>query len=86
MIFELLAIRNMKKQENFTEKTNKTFSNVTILLSLVYLACILVLWVRVIVSAFACGTGEGISSILVPSLYSLYKFGDLIKLSCNQLY
>lgn len=86
MIFELLTLRIMKEQENFTEKANKTFSNVTILLSLVYLVCILVLWMRVIVSAFACGTGEGISSILVPSLYSLYKFGDLINLSCSQLY
>lgn len=87
MLFEFLAIKEVMKKETFTEETSsRTYENVMLLLTIMYTVCILVLWIRVVVSAFKCGTSEGFSSVIFPSLYSLYKFGDLIKLSCNQLY
>ena len=78
------------KNEKFTEK-NKKENKPSDLLMLVYMILFviwvgisLLLWFRVVIYAFKCGGfTEGISSILLPSHYGLYKFGDLIKLSCD---
>ena len=86
MFFELLAIKSMKKETFAEEKSSRLYENIMLLFNIIYLLVILVLWIRVVISAFKCGTMEGCSSFIFPSLYSLYKFGDLIKLSCNQLY
>lgn len=88
MFFELLLLRQNKSNEKFTEEksTNRTYDNIVLLFAIIYLIIMLILWIRVIVSAFQCGAMEGFSSILFPSLYTLFKFGDLIKLSCNRLY
>lgn len=86
MLFELLLAK--KGTERFTEenKTNRTYDNIVLVFMIIYFLTMLVLWIRVVVSAFQCGAMEGFSSILFPSLYTLFKFGDLIKLSCNRLY
>lgn len=86
MLFELLLAK--KSTERFTEenKTNRTYDNIVLVFMIIYFLTMLVLWIRVVVSAFQCGAMEGFSSILFPSLYTLFKFGDLIKLSCNRLY
>jgi len=87
MIFELLALKKTIKKETFTEeKSSRLYENTMLMVTIIYFLVVLVLWVRVVISAFQCGTMEGFSSLIFPSLYSLYKFGDLIKLSCNQLY
>lgn len=81
------AIRKSLKNETFVEeKSSGLYENIVLLFMITYMLCLLILWTRVVVSAFHCGTTEGFSSLIFPSLYSLYKFGDLIKLSCNQLY
>ena len=92
MFFEIGALiktlnKNKQKEEKFTEeKPSGLYANVMLIFTIIYLLVVLVLWIRVVMSAFQCGTMEGFSSLIFPSLYSLYKFGDLIKLSCNQLY
>jgi len=91
MFFEIGALiktfKNKQKEEKFTEeKPRELYANVMLIFTIIYFLVVLVLWVRVVISAFQCGTMEGFSSLIFPSLYSLYKFGDLIKLSCNQLY
>lgn len=89
MLLEIITVLKAfnKKKEKFTEeKSSGLYENTMLILTIIYLLVILVLWVRVVISAFQCGAMEGFSSVIFPSLYSLYKFGDLIKLSCNQLY
>lgn len=89
MFFEIAALIKTlnKKEEKFTEeKSSRLYENTMLMVTIIYFLVVLVLWVRVVISAFQCGTMEGFSSLIFPSLYSLYKFGDLIKLSCNQLY
>lgn len=90
MIFEISALlKTLKKdkEEKFTEeKSSRLYENTILVFTIMYFIIVLVLWVRVVISAFQCGTMEGFGSLIFPSLYSLYKFGDLIKLSCNQLY
>ena len=87
MIFELLAFKNSIKKETFAEeKSSRFYDNTMLLFIIIYMLAVLVLWIRVVICAFKCGTMDGLSSVIFPSLYSLYKFGDLIKLSCNQLY
>ena len=86
MFFELLALKKSLKTESFTEeKSNRLYENILMLFIIIYILCALMLWVRVMLSAFKCGRVEGVSSVVFPSLYYIYKFGDLIKLSCNQL-
>ena len=86
MFFELLALKKSLKTESFTEeKSNKLYENILLIFIIIYILCAFVLWVRVILSAFQCGKAEGVSSLVFPSLYYIYKFGDLVKLSCNQL-
>lgn len=90
MFFELAILRSLnseEKKEAFSEdKSSKMYEISVFIFIIMYILIIFVLWVRVVISAFQCGTMEGISSLIFPSFYSLYKFGDLIKLSCNQLY
>lgn len=90
MFFELAILRSLnleKKKEAFSEdKSSRMYEFSVLIFIIMYVLVIFVLWIRVVISAFQCGTIEGISSIIFPSFYSLYKFGDLIKLSCNQLY
>lgn len=89
MLLEIITVLKAfnKKKEKFTEeKSSGLYENTMLILTIIYFLVVLVLWVRVVISAFQCGTMEGFSSVIFPSLYSLYKFGDLIKLSCNQLY
>lgn len=88
MLFELLLLRQNKSNEKFTEEksSNRTYDNIVLVFMIIYFIAMLVLWIRIVVSAFQCGAMEGFSSILFPSLYTLFKFGDLIKLSCNRLY
>ena len=91
MFFEIgtiISLLNSKaKKETFSEdKSSRMYENTMLIFIIMYVLVMLFLWIRVVISAFKCGTMEGLSSFIFPSFYSLYKFGDLIKLSCNQLY
>ena len=84
MLFELLTVKNALKTESFTQKkSSRLYENINLIMTIIYVLCLLVLWIRVVMFAFQCGRMEGLSSFIFPTFYSLYKFGDLIKLSCN---
>lgn len=95
MILEIASLyfnkkaSNSQKEEKFTEDGKKKKPNDLLLLTymvmfVVWVAISLLLWFRVVIYAFKCGgIVEGASSIFLPSHYGLYKFGDLIKLSCD---
>ena len=91
-----IVMMNMKrkKDEKFVEiEEEDTTSNETnnwTLFDIMYLIFVVMwgmifiaLWLRIVYLAFSCSLGEGITSLLFSSHYSLYKFGDLIKVSCN---
>ena len=86
-----IIMMNMEKKKKETfENASKEKVAVWTLFDIVYMifgitwALIFVaLWLRIVYLAFSCSVGEGVSSLLFSSYYSLYKFGDLIKVSCN---
>ena len=70
-----------KKKESFSEKLSFVDVMVIVVIAL-YLVVAVALWLRVVFTAFSCSVGQGLSSVLFPGLYSLYKFGDLIDATC----
>ncbi len=87
MLLESLLVKKLKgpAKESFKDDKAKAlsfFEIVVIVLLCVYVAVAIMLWLRVVFNAFSCSAVQGVSSILFPGLYSLFKFGDLIRLSC----
>ena len=93
MLFEALFAYTVqkKKKENFVEdesvdKNEWTIFDIAyVIISVVWLLIAIALYIRIIVSAFYCGIGQGASALLFPSHYGLYKFGDLINVSCQRV-
>ena len=56
---------------------------IIIIMFLIYAVSILVLWGRMVFEAFKCSSKQGFASIFVPVHYNLYKFADLISISCK---
>ena len=56
---------------------------IVIIMFLIYAVSILVLWGRMVFEAFKCSSKQGFASIFVPVHYNLYKFADLISISCK---
>lgn len=92
MILETtLIMMNMRKKqkENFAEDASKEkivwtwFDVIYMFLGITWAIMFVALWLRIVYLAFSCSFGEGVASMLLSSHYSLYKFGDLIKVSCN---
>jgi hypothetical protein len=79
-----MIYKNKKKTENFAEdqKTTGGYGVMFLILVLVWALLMLILWLRIVFLAFSCSLGEGVASIFFSSHYGLYKFGDLIKVSC----
>ena len=83
-----LAMIYKKKTENFAEEKKTTavastwYDVMFLIIGFVWLVLILILWLRIVFLAFSCSLGEGVASIFLSSHYGLYKFGDLIKVSC----
>jgi len=84
-----LAMTYKKKQrDNFAEDKKTTavastwYDFMFAIFGYFWLVLILILWLRIVFLAFSCSVGEGIASIFFSSHYGLYKFGDLIKVSC----
>ena len=63
--------------------SSKFFGILFIIIFVVYAISILVLWGRMVLSAFKCSTKQGLASVFVPIHYNLYKFADLISSTCN---
>jgi hypothetical protein len=85
MFLESLLMKKLRgpTKESFKEEKPLTFVEIVILVLLcVYIVVAIMLWLRVVAAAFSCSAGQGVSSVIFPGLYSLFKFGDLIKLSC----
>tara|TARA_B100000405_G_C16658843_1_gene401298 strand:- start:329 stop:598 length:270 start_codon:yes stop_codon:yes gene_type:complete len=88
LVESLLFDKLTKSKESFDEKEKETKKALTfweiVILILVglYLGVLILLWLRIVFNAFSCSAGQGVSSVIFPGLYSLYKFGDLIKLTC----
>lgn len=85
MLFESIlyatkVYKNKDTKENFSEKPVEwTLLDIIYIVSLMFWSIIaFALWVRIIVSAFYSSTGEGFASLIFPTHYSLYKFGDFI--------
>ena len=88
MLVESLILNKLTtSKEPFDEKKQPkkalTFWEIAILILVcLYVGVMLFLWSRIVFSAFSCSAGQGVSSVIFPGLYSLFKFGDLIKLTC----
>jgi hypothetical protein len=90
MLIESLAtFYNLKKKpEKFAEEKKTTplvstwYDILYIIFAGVWFVVLVLLWVRIVYMAFKCSVKEGFASILFSSHYGLYKFGDLIKVSC----
>jgi hypothetical protein len=90
MLFESIYALTYKKQfaEKYEDKENNQniqSTNVTQILNftmIVGFVITTVLWIRITIIAFSCKFIEGISCLLFPSMYALFKFGDFIKFSC----
>ena len=96
MIFEIIAaVRNrrnsLKKEsfkqteENSTIETWSVFDYFSLIAFIMWMIVTFGLYFRIIIIAFYCSVGQGLSSMFVPSLYGLYKFGELIKMTCVNL-
>lgn len=89
MILETIIAKNLVKRETEKFQDADEQSALSWWAAVVYLICIivyilamLILWLRVIVKAFACSTQDGAMSVLTPSLYALKVFADSITLTC----
>lgn len=88
MLVESLILNKLRtSKESFDEKEKPkkalTFWEIAILILVgLYVGVMILLWSRIVFSAFSCSAGQGFSSVVFPGLYSLYKFGDLIKSTC----
>lgn len=89
MILETIIAKNLVQKETEKFQDAGEQSALSWWLAVVYLVCIiayilvmLVLWLRVIVKAFACSTQDGAMSVLTPSLYAIKVFADSITLTC----
>lgn len=84
-----MAMIYKKKRENFAEEAKTTpvvttwYDFLYMIFAIVWIVIFFALWLRIVYFAFTCNVGEGVASIFFSSLYGLYKFGDLIKMSCN---
>lgn len=65
------------------KKAGSILSIILIIMFLIYAVSILVLWGRMVFEAFKCSSKQGFASIFVPVHYNLYKFADLISISCK---
>ena len=54
---------------------------VTFLIFLPYYLVMLGLFMRVVLKAFQCGPGEGVSALLFYPLYKMWKFGSFVEAS-----
>lgn len=85
-----IAMMYKKKQENFAEEVKPApvvttwYDVLYAIFAIVWIIVFFLLWLRIVYLAFTCSVGEGVASIFFSSLYGLYKFGDLIKMSCAQ--
>lgn len=83
-----IAMMYKKKRENFAEEVKPTpvvttwYDVLYAIFGIVWVIVFFLLWLRIVYLAFTCSVGEGVASIFFSSHYGLYKFGDLIKVSC----
>jgi hypothetical protein len=88
LLESVIAMMYKPKKEHFAEEQNTTpvastwYDVMFSIFGFIWLVLILILWLRIVFLAFSCSVGEGVASILFSSHYGLYKFGDLIKVSC----
>ena len=74
-------------EEKETNTSSNVFAIVFFIIFIIYGLSILFLWGRMVMEAFKCSTKQGFASIFFPVHFNLYKFADLISISCknNQL-
>jgi tryptophan-rich sensory protein len=79
--------REYPNEELIEEKKPSIFSNVFgivfLIIFIIYGISLLFLWGRMVMEAFKCSTKQGVASIFLPVHYNLYKFADLISISCK---
>jgi hypothetical protein len=74
-----------EEQENISSSTTGGFFGILyMIMMVVYFVTIFILWGRLVYKAFKCSIKQGFSSIILPVHYNLYKFGDLISVSCDK--
>ena len=86
----LMFNRANRKQENYVQdedsahKNNSVGSILYLMMVMTYMLVLVLIWFRLIYLAFDCSIWDGLASILCPVHYNLYKFGDLISISCKR--
>ena len=91
MILESVIARQMLQRE--TERFSETKASsiewwiaAAYLISIIiYVLALIILWLRVVTKAFGCSTRDGVMSVLTPSLYGLFVFGNTITLTCAKV-
>jgi len=71
-----------EEQEKMSSSTGGLFGMLFMIMIVIYFITIVLLWGRMVYKAFKCSTKQGVSAIFLPVHYNLYKFGDLISVSC----
>lgn len=82
---KVYGFESFKSKEHFETKNNlitPASLAMFVIFAPWYFAMFLI-WVRLIVAAFKCSAGEGVCAIVFYPLYKLWKFGSLIKMSCE---
>jgi hypothetical protein len=90
LVSNVSNIIRTNKKENFTEKeeTNDVFPGIffaillfiiSILISIVYIY----IFIRFVLVAFKCGTGDGLLAMFLTYPYIAWKFTDMLRTNCD---